>query len=420
MTPAQRLQIEQSQIREQINTTFNADELSDDQRDELDRLTTRAQQIERELRAALTAEGITADATITAPATDDPQERERLELRSRATLTGYLTAALAGRLPGGAEAELQAAAGTDGIPLELWDTAPAPVPGLETRADTVTGAPGTTGVNLDPLQPAVFAPSIAPVLGVEMPMVESGTFATGTISTSLTAGAKTAGAATEATAAAFTVSSATPKRVSARLSVRIEDVASVGQSNFESVLRENASIVLSDALDNQAINGDGQDPNLSGMLKALADADDPTQTVTFDSFAAAHASGIDGLWASTLADVLIVCGPATAQKAASTFQTATNYKGELSALSYAAQTSGGMVTNKRMPAAASNIQQGILYRKGRMGLRTAVCPHWNTLSIDDIYTGGAKGERYFSLHVLIGDVIVVQPDAYSEVRYKVA
>ena len=160
--------------------------------------------------------------------------RERLELRSRAQLTNYLTAAMQGRMPVGAEAELQAAAGIDsGVPLELWDTP------LETRADTVSGAPSTVGVNLDPLRPMIFAPSIAGRLGIDMPRVSSGTYATGTLTTPLTAAAKSAGGDAESTAAAFTVSTATPKRISARLSVRIEDVAAVGQANFESILREN-------------------------------------------------------------------------------------------------------------------------------------------------------------------------------------
>ena len=92
----------------------------------------------------------------------DSETRERLELRSKASVTGYLRAALAGRRVDGAEAELQSAAGVDGIPLELWD-----MPDVEKRADTATGAPGTTGVNLAPIQPAIFAASIAPSLGLK-------------------------------------------------------------------------------------------------------------------------------------------------------------------------------------------------------------------------------------------------------------
>ena len=79
-----------------------------------------------------------------------------------------------------------------------------------------------------------------------------------------------------------------------------------------------------------------------------------------------------------------------------------------------------------MPAQASNIQAGILYRKARamMGgagaMRTGVCPHWNEIAIDDIYSGSAQGERFFTMHVLLGDVILVQPDAYAQVAFKLA
>ena len=80
-----------------------------------------------------------------------------------------------------------------------------------------------------------------------------------------------------------------------------------------------------------------------------------------------------------------------------------------------------------MPAAASDIQQAILYRMGRSmlgdsggAMRTAVCPHWNEISIDDIYSGSGKGERYFTMHVLLGDVILVQPAAYAKISYQLA
>ena len=146
---------------------------------------------------------------------------------------------------------------------------------------------------------------------------------------------------------------------------------------------------------------------------------------SFDAFAAAHAGGIDGLWSNSLKETSIVCGPATMSLAARTFQTATNYKGEMSAAAYAAKETGGFWTNKRMPDAVSTIQQAILYRKGRSmlgggAMRTAVCPHWNDISIDDIYSGSASGTRHFTLHVLLGDVILVQPDAYAQVAFKIA
>ena len=173
---------------------------------------------------------------------------------------------------------MRSAAGVSGIPLELWDT------GQETeqrQTDAATPAPGTVGVNLDRIRPTVFANSIAPRLGIEMPRVASGTYASATITTSLTAATKAKGADQDSTAAGFTVTSVTPKRISARLSIQIEDVAAVGQANFESILRENLALVLSDELDKQAINGNGTAPNLNGILARLTDPTDPTDVAIF-------------------------------------------------------------------------------------------------------------------------------------------
>ena len=425
MTNAQKIRLRLSQVRQRLNEVagLGGDAFTDEIRAEAETLQSEYADLETRHRAAIVAEGEGE----TQPNGDNPdaEARERLELRTRASLTTYLRAALSGRQVDGREAELRDAAGIgDGIPLELWDV-PSVNGNRETRADAPTGAPGTVGVNLDRIRPQVFANSIAPRLGIEMPRVSTGTYASATITTSLTTGSHAKGSAAEATAAGFTVSSVTPKRISARLGIRIEDVAAVGQANFESILRENLSLVLSDALDDQAINGAGGNSgaDLIGILQRLTDPSAPSAVADFDAFAAAHAGGIDGLWANTLKDVAIVCGPATMELSARTFQTATNYKGEMSAAAYAMENAGGWWTNKRMPDAASNIQQAILYRKGRSmmagagAMRTAVCPHWNEIGIDDIYSGSASGERYFTLHVLLGDVILVQPDAYSQLAY---
>ena len=413
MLTSQRLTVKSSELRARLNELSGLDSLDDEQRSELDRLTVEYRDVEAQRRAAILSE----DDGVTTPAAPDAEQRERIELRSKASLTNYLTNAMRGRLATGAEAELQDAAGIgDGIPIELWD-----VP-TETRA--VTAAPGTVGVNLDPIRPAVFASSIAPRLGIEMPRVASGTYASATITTSQSASALAKSGAATATAGAFTVTTATPKRVSARLELTIEDIAAVGQANFESALRENLSLALSDELDDQALNGDGQAPNLTGIFQRLTDPSAPAAGVaTFDTFVSAFAGGIDGLWASRMNEVAIVCGVDTYQVAAKVFRdvgTNNGHRGDISFADYAMQHTAGWWTNKRMPDTANHVQQAILYRKGRSGMRTAVCPHWNEIGIDDIYSGSAKGERYFTLHVLLGDVILVQPDAYAQVAYRVS
>jgi len=119
-------------------------------------------------------------------------------------------------------------------------------------------------------------------------------------------------------------SASTPKRVSARLELTLEDIAAVGTANFEATLRQNLSLALSDELDKQGLNGDGQAPNPAGLFQRLADPAAPGAGVAdFDAFVDAFAEGIDGLWASTVKQVAIVAGVDTYKLSAKTFRDAT-------------------------------------------------------------------------------------------------
>ena len=427
MTDAQKrlrqLRDRQSKERGRMAELSRVDSLTDEQRSELDGIETGVPDLERQIRAAMVGlEEEERAAETKATASPDAEMRERIELRGKAMLTNYILAAARGRMVDGAEAELCAAAGVQGIPLELWD-----LPRPAEQRD-ITPAPGTVGINLDPIRPAVFANSIAPRLGVQMPRVMSGTYATGTITTSQTATPLAKSAAAVGAVGAISVTTATPKRISARLELTLEDIAAVGQANFESILRENLSLALSDELDDQVINGDGAAPNLAGIFERLTNPSAPGATVAaFDDFVTAFAGGIDGLWATTIKEVAIVAGVDTYQRSAQTFRDiATADQGDKAFADYAMMNFGGWWTNRRMPPTVSHVQQAILYRMGRsmMGgsgaMRTAVCPHWNEISIDDIYSGSAKGERYFTMHVLLGDVILVQPNAYAQVAFRVS
>ena len=178
MTESQKIELRRSRVRERLAeiANLNGDGYSDDVKAEERSLQDEFVQLERRYRTAIIAEDRELE-TRRAEAGDlDAEQRERIELRSKARLTEYLLCRAQGRLPSGAEAELQAVAGVSQIPVELWD---APVPeqrSAEERA--ITPAPGTVGVNLDPIRPAVFANSIAARLGMDMPRVGSGTYAT--------------------------------------------------------------------------------------------------------------------------------------------------------------------------------------------------------------------------------------------------
>ena len=415
MTNSQKLLLEQSKKRERINEILAKDSPTAEERAELQTLTGRMQEIEPELRAAIVAEDAEVEQRMRdAGRVPDAEHRERIELRGRARLTEYLTARAQGRLVAGAEAELCAAAGVTGIPLELWDTAQPEQHNGEDRA--ITPAPGTVGVNLDPIRAAVFAQSIATRLGIDMPRVASGTYATGTITTSTTAGSRAKSADAPATEGAITVTTATPKRVSAQLELTLEDIAAIGAENFESILRQNLAFALSAELDDQAINGDGSAPNLTGMIKRLEGIANPTDPTarSFDLYVEGFTSAIDGLWATRAAEVGIVAGPLTYRQSAGTFRDPASGtaggRGMVSFADYAMEHYGGWWTNSRMPDAASDIQRAIAYRMGRSGMgadagmRTAVLPHWGEVTIDDIYTDSIKAERYFTMHVLLTDV----------------
>ena len=427
MSPAQKLELRRSEVRQRLGelSALDGDAFSDDARSETDRLSAEYADLERRHRAAVISGDVSA---AEGEPGDPPAETDRLELRSRASLGRYLLSALRGQSLTGAEAELAAETGVDGIPLELWDV-PTETRATETRADTATTSPSVTGINLDPLRPLIYARAVAPRLGVAMPRVESGTFATATMTTGLTAGAMAAGAARESTAAAFTAQTTTPHRISARMSIRLEDIATIGVGNFESILRQNVALALTDQLDQYTLNGDGQSANPTGLLTRLADPDDPTAVVNWAAFIAAAAGGIDGgPWAETLGSVTLLVNAETMRLAETTFQSGsgTDTPGELSAAAYLRQHASAFFANRRMPDTDTTIAAAIRFRAGTVGLdgvnamRTAVCPVWAEVGIDDIYSDSASGIRHFTLHHLVGDVIVEQSDAYQRVDFKLA
>ena len=412
MTDSQRLQVALRGKQARVSALLAQDTRSTDEQGELRTLASDIADVQSQLAAAEAAEAVTL-ATSHTP-TMDAETRERVSLRNRSSLGSFLLAALQGRLPGGSEAEYMAACHlSEGIPIDLWES-----DRQQRHHAAVTPAPATgTGVAVAPVQPFVFAPSIAPRLGIDMPQVSSGGYSEMTISTHVPAAPKIKGADADDTAGVLTAVSANPRRISARMSLTMEDIASIGVGNFEAALRQNASMALSDAYDTQCITGDGQSPNVNGLINQLAAVSDPQNKYTLAGVLADVGSQIDGLWASMLKDLAIVVNPDTYGKFAADVFTGTDE----TLAGHLTTRLAAFYTNKRMPATDTTIAQGIVYRMGQRGIRTASHPTWGAISIDDIYTSSRSGQRHFSMHVLVGDkVLMVQPDAYDMVKVKVA
>ena len=424
MTPAQRLKVRQAEVRARLGEIglLEGDDYTAEVQTEEKALIVEMRSLDQRLIAAdLAADGTEPEviATTTGSSDEDPA---RLELRSRCMVGNFLLSAIQGRQLSGAEAELVQEVGlTAGqIPLEIFEP--------ETRAITPAPSMGT-GVNVEPIHPAIFARSVLPRLGVAMPMTPSGTFSTMTVSVSLSAAAVAKDTDAAATAATLTPKTTVPHRVSARLELNQEDILLIGVGNFESILRQNLMLALSDRLDHLGLTGDNSDPNPQGLYPQLTDPTDPTEVTDWEAFITAAAGGIDGgPWAESLEGVRLCTNAETMRLAETTFQagSGTDTPGEMSAAAYLRANTGGFFASARMPAAASTIAGAILYRAGTMGLdgvnaiRTATCPVWNYLSIDDPYTNSAKAQHNVTMHAFIGDVLIQQPSAYSRVDFKVS
>ena len=161
MTALQILQIKQSEIRQSINGLLGLDARTDEQQGELEKLTDEGLKIEPEIRAAIVAEP-DPDTTII---NTDPEQRERLEIRSKTGLADFLKAAAGGTSVSGAAAEYAASLGvpTMGhLPMDIFSHS-----AIETRA--ITPGPAVKGA-LQPIVPYLFERSAAASLGIMFPV----------------------------------------------------------------------------------------------------------------------------------------------------------------------------------------------------------------------------------------------------------
>ena len=399
-------------MRQRLNEILGIEERTDEHRTELRTLTSQAQDLEIEIRAAL----VSAPDPVDEPAGEgDREAREREELRSAFNVGAVLAGVFGSGRVEGREAEYQAAAGVERnqIPLDVWERRDQGAD-LETRA--ITPAPTNVGRNIQVPVPALFDQSVAPFLGVTMPAAGVGDYAVPVLSTSVTGGVVAKGAAAAETAGAFTVTSAQPRRLTGSFRLAVEDAARL--RNMDAALRMNLRSVLTDALDDQIVNGSGSgDGTVSGLLSQLTDptADSNVSGNTaYAVFLQSLGDLIDGKHATDETGVAALVGLDTYRLAVRTVSSDRSR----SAATVLRQDFGGFRASARLGGVKSKKQAAIGVRM-RRGVPNAAMPTWGSMTIDDPYTGAGKGQRVVTAYVLCGDVILQRADGYEQLSYQV-
>ena len=295
MTESQRLTLQVSEARQGLNGLIEArNKLPADKEPDaesirrMDEATRRVQALETEYRAAVVVEaGEEEHRNETAP---DGEEVERRRLLSRASVIPFIAEATDGRHVDGAEAECRAAVlGDDGgnqMPIDLL----LPPDEVETRSQTEYRADAVTPVAAAALADGsqssvlerIFTRSVAARLGVSMPSVAVGASVYPIMTSGTTASMAADGTHVDAGAGTFTGFTLEPVRLSAGYLFNARQTLQL--RNFEAILRRDLAAVLSDAMDNQIINGDGTAPNVSGFLHELSAVTRPSAADTFASY----------------------------------------------------------------------------------------------------------------------------------------
>ena len=393
MTTKQRLQVEQSEKRQAINDLLAKDELSDEQRTELDTLTKRAQAIETELRAAIVAEGTEPEK----PESGDAEEREFRQLRDRVQVADYIEAALEMRAVDGAALEFNQAVkiGGDRFPLALL--APDEV---EHRAKTDIDSTTRPKRWLDRL----FHQSMARRLGVSFESVAPGVASFPVT----TAGGSGVQRGREEAVAASTwtvgVSELKPSRNAVRVEFTIEDSARL--PGLEDALVRDMRMALTESIDDVVFTGDdganeagadivGLTTAASVVEKTLTQAAKVKPADTFKAFLEL----VDGKHAESVGDLSVV---STIGSNVLWGTTIANSDVENQTIAQFLRASGlSWITRGGIETATTANKFGAFVGRRRGIQGAGVAAVWESASlIRDPYSGASKGQIALTLNYL--------------------
>ena len=405
MINSQRLTLKVSEARQHLNGLIEArNKLPDNTEPDaeairrMDEGTRRVQALETEFRASVVVEA--GEEEHRNQESPDGEEVERRKLLVRSSVIPFIAEATDGRHVDGAEAECRAAVlGDDGgnqMPIDLLLSSDEVERRSQTehRADTVT--PVAAAALADGSQASVleriFTRSVAARLGVAMPSVAVGAEVYPIMTSGTTASMAADGTHVDAGAGAFTGHTLEPVRLTGAYLFNARQTLQL--KNFEAILRRDLAAVLSDAMDDQVVNGNGTAPNVSGFLTELPAVTRPAAADTFASYLEKFTGAVDGLNAYTLGDLRAVMGASSYSHMYSQYRSDNS---DLPAYEALASRVGGISVSSRIPAPTTsggeaNTQRNVLALTSYPG-RNAVAPVWRGLKlIRDPYTLAGKGQ----------------------------
>ena len=409
MTKAQRTLLEiqgrQSEMRSRLAVLAAQDTRSADEETELTAVETKLSGCEPELRSALAAAAAEDDSARSAVPTTDPENRERLELRSKTGIGDFLAAAAVGGAVTGAAAEYAAACGVPvggHLPMALFARPDAPT--VETRA--ITPGPAVKGA-LQPTVPFIFERSAANSLGILMPSVPAGQVQIPKITTAPPSDTLAPDGAAPSTAAAVTLVNQAPVRIAGQFEVRVEDLQVM--PTLEAALSEAMQGSLSNELDEQTFNGAAGE--LNGLFVQATNVNAAGAVETYTTGIARFAALVDGRHAYDLADVRAVIGSKTFALYAGVF--ANTNKGDVSLFDYLTRMLGSIRVSDRVPGVSSSAQKGIVVLSA-----SAEMPKihvWDAMQIvRDPYSGAGAGKVTITATALVSPLYI--PHGTSQVK----
>lgn len=394
MTELTRIKLKLSEVRSKLA----AEDISDDDQSQLLKQYAKLEEEHRELLKAHD-HGV-EDTDNENEVTDESELIEYRSLVSQSQVSRYFDSVVNHVPLDGAELELQRHHGLNAnqIPLDV-------LRGVELETRAVTPSPTNTGVDQQPIEPAVFPNMQAGFLRIPMPRVPVGDVLYPDLTTLATVkGPLTDSTSVSETTGSFSTVSISPARFQASFFYRRSDAARF--AGMSEALRMNLNDALANELDKYIIT------QLTGS-STIDDATDPTKALTYaESLDQFIYSRVDGQWVSMPMDLAHVVNTATYAQLSTLYQNTARDN----ALEQIMARTAGIRVSKHVAAASSNISTGIVRLGNR---RDAVAPVWEGVTlINDEVTKAATGEIVITAVMLANFTLLRKGGFYLTKTYQ--